>query len=100
MASAQWSRCRTTAPRRAMPRVPRCGSVQRERAATRYRLVGHEWHFALERRAVHVAPVLRIVEGRGAMLRAAVVPEHRVARPPAVPVDELRTHCELLQVLD
>ena len=40
---------------------------------------------------MHVAAVFLVVERRGAVLRAAVVPEHRVARAPAVPIDEFRT---------
>src|SRR3954464_3249206 len=99
-ASAPWWKSRTMGPRRAMRRAAPSGSVQRERAATRYRLVGHERHFTFERRAVHMAAVFHVVEGRGAVLRAAVVPEHRVAPPPAGRVDELGAHGEFLRVLD
>src|SRR5207253_9652591 len=99
-ASAPPSKRRTTPRCRAMPPAATCGSVQRERAATKYRRGGHERRLALERRAVHVPTVLRIVERRGAVLRAAVVPEHRVARAPLVPVDEFRAHREFLQVAD
>src|SRR5437667_12491559 len=78
----------------------RSGLVRRERAASKCRRGSHQRHLAFDRRAVHVAPILLVVERRGAMLRAAVVPQHGVAGTPAVAVDELRPHGEFLQVLD
>src|SRR5438067_1651941 len=88
------------AARRATRQAPPSGSVQRERTATKYRRASGERRLALERRAVHVPPVCRLVEWRGAVLRAAVVPEHRVAGTPAVAIDKPRLHGELLQIAD
>src|SRR5690349_3150406 len=85
---------------RATPPATPSGSVQRERTATKYRRASRARRLALERRAMHVASVCRIVEWRGAMLCAAVVPEHRVAGTPAMAIDECGPHGELLQVPD
>ena len=62
----------------------------------RAKLACHYRQVAFDRRAPHMAAVRRIVERRGAVLRAAVVPQHRVVQPPAVAVDEFRAYRELL----
>src|SRR5687768_1560429 len=95
--SAGWWRRQITAVRRSSRPASACGSVRRQRAAWR---CSHHRLVALDGRAQHVPAVLGIVERRGAMLRAAVVPEHGVVQPPAVAVDELRAHGEFLEVLD
>ena len=87
--SAGWWRRQITAVRRSSRPASACGSVRRQRAAWR---CSHHRLVALDGRAQHVPAVLGIVERRGAVLRAAVVPEHRVVQPPAVAVDELRAH--------
>src|SRR5438876_4017827 len=96
-ASARWWKRRTTATRRATARAMRSGLVRRERAASKCRRGSHQRHLAFDRRAVHVAPVLLVVEWRGAMLRTAVVPQHGVAGTPAVAIDEFGPHRKFLQ---
>src|SRR2546421_8157675 len=86
-----------TAMRRATARAMRSGLVRRERAASKCRRGSHQRHLAFDRRAMHVAPVLLVVERRGAMLRAAVVPQHGVAGAPAMPIHEVGLHRKLLQ---
>ena len=60
----------------------------------------HDRHFAFERRALHQPLIFRVVERRRAMLRAAVVPQQRIADPPLVAIDEFRPRREILQVVD
>src|SRR5687768_10653275 len=96
--SAGWWRSPITAGRRNFRPASASGSVRRQRAA--WRCSRHHRLVALDGGAQHVAAVLLVVKGRGAVLRAAVVPEHRVVQPPAVAVDEFRAYRELLQVLD
>src|SRR5204862_7273743 len=62
--------------------------------------VGHDRDFALERRALQMALVGRVVERCGAVLGAAIVPEERIPDAPVVPIDELRPGGEFLQVAD
>ena len=47
-----------------------------------------------------VRTYILVVEARGAMLRAAIVPQHRVAHLPALAEDEARLLREVLQLLD
>lgn len=47
-----------------------------------------EWHVPFQLGAQHVAVFLAVVLGDGAMLRAAIAPEHHVARLPFVDVGE------------
>src|SRR5438876_6704095 len=91
-ARARWWKNPMTATRRATARAMRSGLVRRERAASKCWRGSHQRHLAFDRRAVHVAPVLLVVERRGAMLRAAVVPQHGVAGAPAMPIDEFGLH--------
>jgi len=86
--------------RRASWQAMPSGLLRRERAASKCRRSSHQRRFALDRRAVHVSAVFLVVERRGAMLRAAVVPQYRVAGTPAMAVDELRSYGEFLQVAD
>src|SRR2546428_6361046 len=86
-----------TATRRATARAMPSGLVRRERAASKCRRGSHQRHLALDGRAVHVAPVLLVVERRGAMLCAAVVPQYGVAGTPAVPIHEFGPHGKFLQ---
>src|SRR5438128_7993035 len=90
-----------TATRRATARAMRSGSVRREKTASRFpskdRRGSHQRHLAFDRGAVHVAPVLLVVERRGAMLRASVVPQHGVAGAPAMPIYEVGPHRKFLQ---
>ena len=51
-----------------------------------------------DRRAPHVAHVIRCLEGRGAVHGAAIVPDHQIADLPLVAVDELRLRCEFDQL--
>ena len=75
-------------------------SSDERRRRTEHFALRHDRHFAFERRALHQALIFRVVERRRAVLRAAVVPQQRVADAPLVAIDEFRPGREILQVVD
>src|SRR5919106_2286327 len=96
-ASAAWWKRRMMAVRRNSGPASASGLVRRQRVACR---CSHYRQVTLDRGSQHVPPVPAVVERGGAMLGAAVVPQHRVVQPPAVAVDELGAYREFLQVAD
>src|SRR5688572_10374078 len=111
VASRASSKRRTTGPIRASFPAARCGWRPRSRvvacccaAEALYRsgdsVLRHQRKLALERRPLHVPPILRVVERRRAMLRATVVPEERIADAPLMSIDESLLRGEALEELD
>src|SRR3712207_8962087 len=65
-----------------------------------HRRLRHQRRLTFERGAVHQTTMPRVVERCGTVLRAAVVPQERVAHPPNVPVDKFRPVREIEQVIN